>query len=143
MAHTFTACSNCHALNKADSDRALKGEAVCGKCGKALRFHGLVSDVTTSDFRKIVAKSDVPVVVDFWASWCGPCKMYGPQFEEASRSRKNAVWLKVNTETEQQLAAELGIRGIPCTIIFSGGKEVRRESGAMSASQLSSLIPPS
>jgi thioredoxin 2 len=69
--------------------------------------------------------------------------MYGPQFEEASRSRKNAVWLKVNTETEQQLAAELGIRGIPCTIIFSGGKEVRRESGAMSASQLSSLIPPS
>ncbi|MFL5783523.1 MAG: thioredoxin, partial [Bacteriovoracaceae bacterium] len=122
---------------------ALKGEAVCGKCGQGLRFHGLVSDVTTSDFRNIVAKSDVPVVVDFWASWCGPCKMYGPQFEEASRSMKNAVWLKVNTETEQQLAAELGIRGIPCTIIFSGGKEVRRESGAMSASQLSSLIPPS
>jgi thioredoxin 2 len=141
MSHTFATCKSCQALNKADSDRALKGEAVCGKCGQPLRFHGLVSEVTTSEFKRIVAKSDVPVVVDFWASWCGPCKMYGPQFEQASRENKNASWLKVNTETEQQLAAELGIRGIPCTIIFSGGKEIRRESGAMSASQLSSLIP--
>lgn len=120
---------------------ALKGEAICGKCGKTLSFHGLVSNVSTADFRRIVAKSDVPVVVDFWASWCGPCKMYGPEFERASRDNKNAVWLKINTETEQQLSAELGIRGIPCTIIFSGGKEIRRESGAMSAQQVSSLIP--
>lgn len=143
MAHTFAVCRECHALNKADSERALKGEAVCGKCAKPLRFQGLVSEVTTDEFRKVIAKSDVPVIVDFWASWCGPCKMYGPEFVKASREIKNATWLKINTETEQQLSAELGIRGIPCTIIFSGGKEIRRESGAMSAQQVSSLVPRS
>ncbi len=143
MSHTFSVCKNCQSLNKADSDRALKGEAVCGKCGKSLSFHGLVSEVSTEDFRRIIKKSDIPVIVDFWASWCGPCKMYGPEFEKASRMDKNAVFLKVNTETEQLLSSELGIRGIPCTIIFSGGKEVRRESGAMSAQQISSLVPRS
>ena len=141
MSHTFAVCRQCQALNKADSDRALRNEAVCGKCGQSLSFHGLVSEASTADFRRIIAKSDVPVVVDFWASWCGPCKVYGPEYEKASRMKTNAVWLKINTETEQQLAAELGIRGIPCTIIFSGGKEIRRESGAMSAQQVSSLVP--
>lgn len=141
MSHTFAVCSQCHALNKIDSDRALKGEALCGKCQRPLTFHGLVSEVSTEDFRRLIAKSDVPVVVDFWASWCGPCKVYGPEFERASRELKNAVWIKVNTETEQQLSQELGIRGIPCTIVFSGGKEIRRQSGAMSASQLSSFVP--
>ncbi len=143
MAHTFSVCPECHSLNKADSERALKGEAVCGKCARPLRFHGLVSEASAADFRRIIAKSDVPVIVDFWASWCGPCKSYGPEFEKASREIKNAVWLKINTETEQQLAAEYGIRGIPCTLIFSGGKEIRRESGAMTAQQISSLVPRS
>lgn len=140
MSHTFSVCGQCKSLNKVDSDKGIKGLAICGKCGRPLSFHGLVSEVSTEDFRRIVKRSDVPVVVDFWASWCGPCKMYGPEFEKASKENTSAVFLKVNTETEQQLSAELGIRGIPCTIVYKNGVEVRRESGAMNSSQLKNLI---
>jgi thioredoxin len=80
------------------------------------------------------------VLIDFWASWCGPCQMYGPEFQRASQENQTAVFLKVNTETEQMLAAKYGIRGIPCTILFHNGKEVRRQSGAMNASQVRQFI---
>jgi len=139
MSHTFTACPQCHALNKAQSDKALKGEAVCGKCQTKLNFHGLVSPVNSSDFQRIIQQSDLPVVVDFWASWCGPCRSYGPEFEKASRST-NAVFLKIDTEAEQALSAQLGIRGIPCTIVFQNGREIKRQAGAMSAAQVSSWV---
>ncbi|MBY0516786.1 MAG: thioredoxin TrxC [Bacteriovoracaceae bacterium] len=135
MSHTFTTCPKCQALNKVQSEKALKSEAICGQCQTKLNFHGLVSEVNSKDFQRIVNKSDIPVVVDFWASWCGPCKSYGPQFQQAS-SKSNAVFLKINTETEQALSSQFGIRGIPCTLIFKNGKEVARQSGAMSSDQL-------
>jgi len=131
MSHTFSACPHCHTLNKVQTQKALAGQAVCGKCQKPLELHGLVSHATTQDFEKILRASDRPVVVDFWASWCGPCRSYGPEFEAASRENPQAVFLKVNTETEQALSAKLGIRGIPCTIVFDGGREVKRQAGAM------------
>lgn len=138
MSHTFAACKHCHAINKIQIEKASK--AVCGKCQKPISFHGLVSEATTQDFHKIIRSSDKLVVVDFWASWCGPCRMYGPEFEKASSKNTNAVFLKVNTETEQQLSAELGIRGIPCTIFYKNGREVSRQSGAMNSEGLSQLI---
>jgi thioredoxin 2 len=138
MSHTFAACPNCHAINRIQREKA--SQAVCGKCKASVPFHGLVSEATTSDFEKIIRTSDLPVIVDFWASWCGPCKMYGPQFEEASKQNPNAVFLKVDTEAEQMLSQRLGIRGIPCTIIFKNGQEVKRQPGAMDASQVSSLL---
>lgn len=140
MSHTFSICPHCHGLNKLSSEKALQNAAICGKCGKELNLHGLVSDVNTQDFERILAKSDVPVVVDFWASWCGPCKMYGPEFEKASKENGNAVFLKVNTETEQMLSARFGIRGIPCTILFKDGKEVKRQSGAMNSTQVRQFL---
>ncbi len=140
MSHTYAPCPHCHALNKIQNSRALEGGAVCGKCQKSLELHGLVSNATTEDFHKLQRISDRPVVVDFWASWCGPCRSYGPEFEKASTSNDQAVFIKVNTETEQELCAQLGIRGIPCTIVFDKGKEVKRQSGAMDARSLNQWI---
>lgn len=139
MSHTYTVCSSCHGLNKVDAQKGLSGQAVCGKCQSRLPLHGLVTNVNNENLHRILAKSDIPVVVDFWADWCGPCKMYGPEFEKAS-SNTNAVFLKVNTEEEQSLSAQLGIRGIPCTVIFKNGREVRRQAGAMNSGQLKKMI---
>jgi len=140
MSHTFTVCPKCKSLNKLSTQKAVVGQAVCGKCGDNLKLAGLVSEVSTQDFRRIIKASDMPVVVDFWASWCGPCKQYGPEFERASKESTHAVFLKISTETEQQLSAELGIRGIPCTILFKDGKEVSRQAGAMSAAQVKQFV---
>jgi thioredoxin 2 len=140
MSHTFAICPSCHSLNKVDADRALQKAATCGKCQAPLQLHGLMSHASAEDFQRILAKSDIPVVVDFWASWCGPCRMYGPEFERASTLHKNAVFLKIDTEANPQLSQQLGIRGIPCTIVFKNGKEVRRQAGAMSAEQVGSLL---
>lgn len=140
MSYTFSVCPKCNGLNKVVSENALKQRPVCGKCQSELPMHGLVSDVKTADFERIVAKSDKPILIDFWASWCGPCRMYGPEFEKASKENFNAVFLKVNTEEEQMLAHKFGIRGIPCTILIQNGKEVRRQSGVMNSSQIKQFI---
>mgnify|MGYP006189063293 CR=1 FL=1 len=138
MSYTYAACKKCHAVNRIMIDKARS--AVCGKCKAPIEFHGLVSEVTSSEFQKILRSSDKPVIVDFWASWCGPCQMYGPEFEKASTENTEAVFLKVNTETESALSGQLGIRGIPCTIIFKDGKEIKRQAGAMDSRGVNSFL---
>lgn len=140
MSKTFSQCPKCNALNKLSTEKAIEKAPVCGKCGANLSMHGLVSDVNTHNFRKILGMAEGPVVVDFWASWCGPCRSYAPEYQKASLQNQNAVFVKINTELEQELSAEFGIRGIPCTILFKNGKEVKRQSGAMSSEQVKQFI---
>ena len=128
-------CPHCEAVNRVPTQRlALKPN--CGSCKTAL-FNGTALNLTRQQFQRHVARNDVPLLVDFWAPWCGPCKMMAPQFEQAAKNLEPGVRLaKVNTEQEQQLGAQLNIRSIPTLVLFKGGKEVARQSGAMGAADI-------
>jgi thioredoxin 2 len=140
MSTTFSQCPKCLALNKLNSEKALAHPPVCGKCNADLNLHGLVSEVNSKGFEKILSMAEGSVVVDFWASWCGPCRSYGPEYEKASVKNPQTVFLKINTELEHQLSAQYGIKGIPCTLLFRNGKEVKRQSGAMNVDQVTQFI---
>jgi len=124
------ACPSCGTGNRVPGDR-LEQSPKCGKCGEQL-FSGHPAALTDANFAAIVNGTDVPVVVDCWAAWCGPCQRFAPIFQEATGKLEPAFRLaKLDTDANQETAARLGIRSIPTLIVFKGGKETARVSGAM------------
>jgi thioredoxin 2 len=132
-------CTECASVNRIAAGKPAR-EGRCGKCGAGL-FTGHPADITGDGLEKQIARSDIPVVVDVWAAWCGPCRMMAPEYEAAAnRLEPEFRFLKLDSEAEPAKAGRLGIRGIPTMLLFHHGKEVARISGAMQSSQISAWL---
>jgi thioredoxin 2 len=132
---TKVVCAHCDSVVRVPAAR-LSQSPRCPKCHTAL-FEGKPIELHTDNFDQHVNRSDLPLIVDFWAPWCGPCKMMAPHFAAAaSRFETRARLAKVNSDEEPALSARFGIRGIPTLIALRGGREIARQSGAMDQASL-------
>lgn len=132
-------CPSCMKVNKIPQKDSYS-KANCGHCKNSLLSTSPIS-LDASNFDHVVVNSDIPVIVDFWAPWCNPCKMFAPIFNEtASKYPLKALFVKVDTEQHQDLAGKYNIRSIPTLVVYKAGKEVKRVSGALDPLRLSHLV---
>ncbi len=132
-------CPNCLTVNRVPESR-LQDNPICGKCKQPVIPDHPV-ELVDSNFQTFVSRTGVPVVVDFWAPWCGPCRMMAPAFAQAAAQLSpKVIFAKLNTDEAGRSAAPFDIRGIPCLIIFQNGKEVARQTGVMNAHQIAQWV---
>jgi len=135
-------CQECHRINRVSSDK-LGRVLACGRCRKSIVQDGSPVDVTDDVLTSLISKSPVPVLIDFWAPWCGPCRAFAPMLETFSnRHAGRLIVAKVNTEEHQRNAALLGVRAIPTLALYKGGQLQHVQPGAQTQNQLEDFVGP-